>query len=104
MNWTLNMVGKIQFFITLQNCPTGALNEDFFKAMADMNLEGVGEGELDFLPLMQGMMQNLLSKDVLYPALKDLKDKVIIGSGTLLASCKSRAINPLSPTSTCIFS
>ena len=43
--------------------------------MADMNLEG-GEGELDFLPLMQGMMQNLLSKDVLYPALKDLQEKV----------------------------
>ena len=43
----------------------------------DMNLEGGGsEGELDFLPLMQGMMENLLSKEVLYPALKDLQDKV----------------------------
>lgn len=59
----------------LENCPTGPLNEDFFKAMTDMNLEGGGEGELDFLPLMQGMMQNLLSKDVLYPALKDLQQK-----------------------------
>jgi len=45
--------------------------------MTDMNLEGGGEGELDFLPLMQGMMQNLLSKDVLYPALKDLQQKVL---------------------------
>ena len=44
--------------------------------MTDMNLES-GEGELDFLPLMQGMMQNLLSKDVLYPALKDLQEKVL---------------------------
>ena len=45
--------------------------------MMDMNLDGGGsEGELDFLPMMQGMMQNLLSKEVLYPALKDLKDKV----------------------------
>ena len=43
----------------------------------DMNLDGGGsEGELDFLPLMQGMMENLLSKEVLYPALKDLQDKV----------------------------
>lgn len=58
----------------LENCPTGAFNEDFLKAMTDMNLES-GEGELDFLPLMQGMMQNLLSKDVLYPALKDLQEK-----------------------------
>lgn len=53
------------------------MNEDFFKAMSDMNLEGGSEGELDFLPLMQGMMQNLLSKDVLYPALKDLQEKVV---------------------------
>ena len=44
--------------------------------MADMNLGEGGEGEMDFLPLMQGMMQNLLSKDVLYPALKDLQEKV----------------------------
>ena len=45
--------------------------------MMDMNLDGGGsEGELDFLPLMQGMMENLLSKEVLYPALKDLQDKV----------------------------
>ena len=43
--------------------------------MADMNLSG-GDGDMDFLPLMQGMMQNLLSKDVLYPALKDLREKV----------------------------
>ena len=44
--------------------------------MADMNLREGGEGELDFFPLMQGMMQNLLSKDVLYPALKELEEKV----------------------------
>ena len=41
-----------------------------------MNLGGASDGELDFLPLMQGMMQNLLSKDILYPALKDLREKV----------------------------
>ena len=66
------------FVFTVQNCPTAPLNEDFFKAMSDMNLAGSSDGELDFLPLMQGMMQNLLSKDVLYPALKDLKEKVVI--------------------------
>ena len=59
--------------LSLQNA--GSLNEDFFKSMADMNLSG-GDGDMDFLPLMQGMMQNLLSKDVLYPALKDLREKV----------------------------
>lgn len=28
-----------------------------------------------FLPFMQGMMQSLLSKEVLYPSLKELVDK-----------------------------
>lgn len=30
----------------------------------------------DFIPMMQNMMSNLLSKDILYPSLKDLADKV----------------------------
>lgn len=29
----------------------------------------------EFLPFMQGMMQSLLSKEVLYPSLKDIVDK-----------------------------
>lgn len=29
----------------------------------------------NFLPFMQGMMQSLLSKDVLYPSLKDILEK-----------------------------
>jgi peroxin-19 len=41
---------------------------------------GLGVGEVteggDFLPFMQQMMQSLLSKDILYPALKDIVDKV----------------------------
>jgi peroxin-19 len=41
---------------------------------------GLGIGEAaeggDFLPFMQQMMQSLLSKDILYPALKDIVDKV----------------------------
>ena len=51
------------------------MNEDFIKAMSGMNLEGA-EGELNFMPLMQGMMKNLLAKEVLYPNLKELHDKV----------------------------
>jgi peroxin-19 len=37
----------------------------------------MGEGSEDFLPFMQQMMQALLSKDILYPALKDIVDKVL---------------------------
>jgi len=36
--------------------------------------EGSGNGVL--FTLMQQMMQSLLSKDILYPALKDIVDKV----------------------------
>lgn len=32
-------------------------------------------GDGDFFPFMQDMMQSLLSKDVLYPSLKDLVDR-----------------------------
>lgn len=38
-------------------------------------LGGQGGGSNDFLPFMQGMMQSLLSKDVLYPSLKDILDR-----------------------------
>lgn len=33
------------------------------------------DGASDIFPFMQGMMQSLLSKEVLYPPLKDLVDK-----------------------------
>lgn len=34
-----------------------------------------GESSGDMLPFMQGMMQSLLSKEILYPALKELAAK-----------------------------
>ena len=70
-----NRVNCVIFGCSFQSCPTGPFNEDFFKAMSEMSLDGASDGELDFLPLMQGMMENLLSKDVLYPSLKDLQEK-----------------------------
>lgn len=49
------------------------------KLMTD-TISGVGaEGAADdddFMPMMQGMMKNLLSKDILYPSLKDISTKV----------------------------
>ena len=35
-----------------------------------------GLGDDDFMPMMQGMMKSILSKDVLYPSLKDISEKV----------------------------
>lgn len=37
---------------------------------------GDGDGDGSILPLMQSIMQNLLSRDVLYPSLKDITEKV----------------------------
>ncbi|GCC41052.1 hypothetical protein chiPu_0025462, partial [Chiloscyllium punctatum] len=37
--------------------------------------EGGVEAEGSFLPIMQTIMQNLLSKDILYPSLKEITDK-----------------------------
>ena len=34
------------------------------------------EGLDNLLPMMEGMMQSLLSKELLYPAMKELADKV----------------------------
>jgi len=44
-----------------------------------LNLGASGEaveGEASFLPMMQNMMHNLLSKDILYPSISDLANKV----------------------------
>lgn len=50
----------------LQNEP------DLASMFSQVSLE---EGAGDILPFMQGMMQSLLSKEILYPSLKELVDK-----------------------------
>ncbi|XP_048773656.1 peroxisomal biogenesis factor 19-like isoform X2 [Ostrea edulis] len=47
-------------------------DEDLMKAFTSMGMEEEGEG---FMPMMQGMMKTLLSKEVLYPSLKELSQK-----------------------------
>ncbi|XP_046852351.1 peroxisomal biogenesis factor 19-like [Xenia sp. Carnegie-2017] len=50
--------------------------DNFLKAMANMGVDGHGpDFNAGVFPMMQGMMMNLLSKDVLYPALNELKTK-----------------------------
>ncbi|KAM8921141.1 peroxisomal biogenesis factor 19 [Pelodytes ibericus] len=48
--------------------------EELSKAIEGLGVDE-GEGEGNILPLMQNIMQNLLSKDVLYPSLKEITDK-----------------------------
>ncbi|XP_001632055.2 peroxisomal biogenesis factor 19 [Nematostella vectensis] len=50
------------------------MGEDFLKALTGMSLDDE-DGDLDMMPLMQGMMKNLLSKEILYPSLKELNEK-----------------------------
>lgn len=44
--------------------------------MGGMPTEGMMPDGDSFMSMMQGMMQNLLTKDLLYPSLKEIKDKV----------------------------
>lgn len=53
--------------------------DDLIRMMSEMNFEGETGADGDqppFLPMMQGMMKSLLSKEVLYPSLKEITTKV----------------------------
>ncbi|XP_061587898.1 peroxisomal biogenesis factor 19 [Cololabis saira] len=57
---------------------TGLAGDDLVKALEGLGLEEGGEGggeEGNILPIMQSIMQNLLSKEVLYPSLKEISTK-----------------------------
>ncbi|XP_004858774.1 peroxisomal biogenesis factor 19 isoform X1 [Heterocephalus glaber] len=56
----------------LQN--SGMSDEELTKAMEGLGMDE-GDGEGNILPIMQSIMQNLLSKDVLYPSLKEITEK-----------------------------
>lgn len=67
------------FFSFLQL--TGLAGDDLVKTLEGLRLEEGGEGDGDdgnILPIMQSIMKNLLSKDVLYPSLKEITTKVCI--------------------------
>ncbi|XP_020380252.1 peroxisomal biogenesis factor 19 [Rhincodon typus] len=57
-----------------------ATEEELSQAMGSLGVdlglaEGSAEAEGSFLPIMQTIMQNLLSKDILYPSLKEITVK-----------------------------
>jgi len=50
--------------------------------MSALGSDGIDGGaddstDADLIPMMQGMMKSLLSKDVLYPSLKDISAQVV---------------------------
>ncbi|XP_018613612.1 peroxisomal biogenesis factor 19 [Scleropages formosus] len=56
----------------------GLAGEDLAKTLQGLGLDENGEGAADdgnILPIMQSIMQNLLSKEVLYPSLKEITGK-----------------------------
>lgn len=58
---------------------SGLAGEDLAKTLEGLGLDENSEGgseDGNLLPIMQSIMQNLLSKDVLYPSLKEITEKV----------------------------
>ncbi|NXS74796.1 PEX19 factor, partial [Pandion haliaetus] len=53
---------------------SSASEEELAKALEGLGLEE-GDGEGSVLPVMRSIMQSLLSKDVLYPSLKEITEK-----------------------------
>ncbi|XP_021551813.1 peroxisomal biogenesis factor 19-like [Neomonachus schauinslandi] len=51
-----------------------SLQYELTKAMEGLGMDE-GDGEGNIFPIMQSIMQNLLSKDVLYPSLKEITEK-----------------------------
>jgi len=57
----------------------GLAGDDLVKTLENLGLNENGEGggeDGNILPIMQSIMQNLLSKEVLYPSLKEITEKV----------------------------
>jgi len=56
--------------------------EELIRLMSALGSDGIDGGaddstDADLIPMMQGMMKSLLSKDVLYPSLKDISAQVV---------------------------
>lgn len=69
------------FWKKLSHQSSGLAGDDLVKALEGLGLEEGGDGggggdDGNILPVMQSIMQNLLSKDVLYPSLKEITAKV----------------------------
>ncbi len=54
------------------------VDADFLDAMRGMGLDSAAGDPEGLMSMMQGMMTNLLSKDVLYPSLKEIQSKVSV--------------------------
>lgn len=55
--------------------PDDFFEKDFMNAMKGLGLEDPGSTPESFISMMQGMMTNLLSKDILYPSLKEIEGR-----------------------------
>lgn len=81
LSFTMKLLEWLKY-ITYRCFPlqtSGLAGEDLVKALEGLGLDEGGDGGGDdgnILPIMQSIMQNLLSKDVLYPSLKEITTKV----------------------------
>ncbi|KAH3704464.1 peroxisomal biogenesis factor 19-like [Dreissena polymorpha] len=53
----------------------GGMDEEMMRLFSGLGMEGMAGSEDSFMPMMQNMMKTLLSKDILYPSLKEISEK-----------------------------
>eukprot|EP00057_Strongylocentrotus_purpuratus_P006758 XP_011661232.1 PREDICTED: peroxisomal biogenesis factor 19 [Strongylocentrotus purpuratus] len=68
----------------------GVPDEELLRSFGGMNIEG---DNAELLPMVQTMMQSLLSKDILYPSLKEVVDKIAVNYDNLPLTHFSAASN-----------
>lgn len=77
----LELTGSLRSMRLIFVQSSGLAGDDLVKALEGLGLDEGGEGgdnDGNILPIMQSIMQNLLSKDVLYPSLKEITSKVCL--------------------------
>lgn len=75
---------------------SAASDEELAKALEGLGLEE-GGGEGGVLPVMQSLLQHLLSKEVLYPSLKEITEKVRGGLGGTVTPPRDPWDPPVTP-------
>ncbi|WAR06583.1 PEX19-like protein [Mya arenaria] len=72
-----NMMQQIEKLAEAAGNTGTGVEDDMMKMFSGLGLDPNAQ-EDNFMPMMQNMMKTLLSKDVLYPSLKEISEKILV--------------------------